>query len=194
VSRAAEALRLSLEQIALDVADHESELRRLTTARQRVESALLALGEDPEQPSDAELEEFRPADQARVWSQITDQLTAADLPSDVRTFAGAVVVDHTPLTPAEGVPCPDCGSVFTTLQGMRGHRGRMHKVSAPPAPPTSPPIVARAHGGVVLACTDCDAEFETSKLTELVTHTRRHHGRRPTDAERMPVNQIRGAA
>jgi uncharacterized C2H2 Zn-finger protein len=197
VSRTAEALRVALDEIAADQYALECELRRLSIAQLRVTAALAALGEDPEQPSLAELEEFRPADQARVWSEITDQLTAADLPAPgiAAQITPPVVLDTAPLAPDEGVRCPDCGSVFNTQQGMRIHRGRFHKVAAPaPTPPApAPASAARARGAVVLACTDCDAEFETSQVTDLARHTRQVHGRRPSDAERMPVNPIRGA-
>jgi hypothetical protein len=179
VSRAAEALRQALDQIAVDSAALEADLRRLTTAGQRVKAALLALDEDPDQPSNAELEEFRPAPPAEPTAPTEGQPT--------------------------GFPCPICFAVFRTEHGMRMHRGKKHRNEIPAALADLPeradikdrkpaPKATAARPDLVLACSECGAEFAPSNFAAMIRHCRLEHSRRPTPGERSPVNTLVGAA
>lgn len=191
MSAAAETLRQALDQLALEHV-------RLRAAVDAVRAALTELGEDPDQPSRAELDEFRP------------DVTAAPRPAGGHSASAPPSLPATPspvesgrqgqatgaatsvaTDPRDGWPCPVCGDVFSTEHGMRGHRGRVHKADGPtpvppivrPSTPPSRPIMQR----LVLACSSCDIEFDRDQLSMLRRHVRLAHQRSLTTADRTPV-------
>ncbi|CAB4136867.1 Zinc finger C2H2-type [uncultured Caudovirales phage] len=194
MTAAAETLRQALDQLALEHV-------RLRAAVDAVRAALTELGEDPDQPSRAELDEFRP------------DVTAAPRPAGGHSASAPPSLPATPspvesgrqgqatgaatsvaTDPRDGWPCPVCGDVFATEHGMRGHRGRVHKTDGPapvptvvrpaaPAAPYAPPGRAR----LVLACSSCDIEFDRDQLSMLRRHVRLSHQRSLTTDDRTPV-------
>jgi hypothetical protein len=88
----AELLRQASERIAAlpfterTTVDGLGQMKRALTA---VESALRALGEDPDQPSLEQLHEFRPVQVAHCWFCHTD------FPGDTKEAAIAAYIAHT---------------------------------------------------------------------------------------------------
>ena len=193
MSAAAETLRQALDQLALEQA-------RVAAAVEAVRAALTELGEDPDQPSRAELDEFRPdvtaAPRPAGGHSATAPPSLPATPSPVESGrqgkateplpAGSVATD-----PRAGWPCPVCGDVFSTEHGMRGHRGRVHKADGPtPVPTVVRPATASprpAASRLVLACSSCDIEFGTDQLSVLRRHVRLAHQRSLTSDDRTPV-------
>lgn len=184
-------LRQLLDQLAL-------EQHRLERAAECVRAALTELGEDPDQPSRAELDEFRPdvtaAPRPAGGHSATAPPSLPATPSSVESgrqgkATGAATSVATDLR--DGWPCPVCGEVFATEHGMRGHRGRVHKADGPtPVPTVVRPATAAARPAasrLVLACSSCDIEFFTDQLSVLRRHVRLAHQRSLTTADRTPV-------
>lgn len=177
---AAELLRQALDRIAAEQA-------RLDRSAEAVRVALAELGEDPDRPSLAELEEFRPVSPVPVVGEGVDPSAPV-----VGEAASPPAVSPTRST-GDGWPCPVCGAVFATEQGMRTHRGHKHK-SGSPLPLVEPRPTPARPARLVLACESCDMEVAPDQLSVLRRHVRLAHQRELTSADRTPVPSKESAA
>ncbi len=188
---AAELLRQALDRIVAEQA-------RLDRSAEAVRVAIEELGQDPDRPSLAELEEFRPVSPVPVVGEGVDPSAPV-----VGEAASPPAVSPTRST-GDGWPCPVCGAVFATEQGMRTHRGHKHKSGSPlplvdlgrlidradREPRPTPARPAR----LVLACESCDTEVAPDQLSVLRRHVRLAHQRELTSADRTPVPSKESAA
>lgn len=140
-------------------------------------------------------------DQARRMRSALAALTDGDVPAPApvpaavveRAKAAAPRVNGA--RPAGEHRCPDCGRMFSRVQGLGRHRAESHGVpgqrNARPAKRaqshrTDPVAVSRATvPGRHFACGDCD--FTATSVGHMIRHTIGEHHRQPSTSERTPV-------